>query len=70
VVVALAAVRKWKTIMPVSELPSNGVLHVGVSDDLLLDGGTWKLTENQNGQPVARIAPPAMPMFQQVVAYL
>jgi hypothetical protein len=28
------------------------------------------LTEDQKGQPVARITPPATPMFQQVVAYL
>jgi hypothetical protein len=66
----LAATSESKTIMPVSELPSEGVLQVRVTDDLLLDGGAWKLTENQKGQPVTRIIPPATPMFQQVVAYL
>lgn len=50
--------------------PSCGVLHVRVADDLLLDGGTWKLIEDQKGQPVARITPPATPMFQQIVEYL
>ena len=50
--------------------PCNAVLHVRVADDLLLDGGTWTLTEDQKGRPVARITPPAAPMFQQVVAYL
>ena len=65
-----AATSNWKTIMPTSELPSDGTLRVRVTDDLLLDGGAWKLTEDQKGRPVARITPPATPMFQQVVAYL
>ncbi len=56
--------------MPTSELPSSGILQVRVADDLLLDGGNWKLTEDQKGRPVARITPPAAPMFQQIVAYL
>ena len=56
--------------MPTSEQPSDGVLHVRVADDLLLDGGTWNLTEDQKGRPVARITPPATPMFQQIIAYL
>ncbi len=56
--------------MPTSEQPSDGVLHVRVADDLLLDGGTWNLTEDQKGRPVARIIPPATPMFQQIIAYL
>jgi len=47
-----------------------GVLHVRVVEDFILDGGTWTLTEDQKGQPVARVTPPATPMFQQVVAYL
>ena len=48
----------------------NDVLRVRVTDDLLLDGGTWTLTEDQKGRPVARITPPATPMFQQIVEYL
>jgi len=48
----------------------SGVLNVRVTEDLVLDGGTWELTESQEGQPVARIAPPANPMFLQVVEYL
>jgi hypothetical protein len=53
-----------------SPLPTSGTLRVRVTEELLLDGGTWKLTEDQKGQRVARIAPPATPMFQQVVEYL
>jgi hypothetical protein len=48
----------------------SGVLNVRVTEDLVLDGGTWELVESQEGQPVARIAPPANPMFLQVVEYL
>ena len=51
-------------------LNDNGLLQVRGADDLHLDGGTWTLTEDQKGQPVARIIPPAVPMFQQVVEYL
>ena len=46
------------------------VLRVRVTDDLVLDGGTWELAESEDGQPVARITPPATPMFLQVVEYL
>jgi len=59
---------KWKAVIPTSALPSGGVLHVHVADDLLFDGGTWLLTEGQNQQPVARITPSPTPMFQQIVA--
>ena len=47
-----------------------GVLRVQVADDLLLDGGTWELTNDQKGRPVTRIIPPVTPMFQQIVACL
>jgi hypothetical protein len=56
--------------MPTSELPSDGTLRVRVTDDFVLDGGAWKLTEDQKGRPVARITPPTTPMFQQIIAYL
>ena len=56
--------------MPTSELPSNGVIHVRISDDLLLDGGSWHLSVDQQNRPIATITPPAVPMFQQVVEYL
>jgi hypothetical protein len=49
---------------------SGDALHVRVIDDLELDGGTWELAEDQKGRSIARIAPPAAPMFQQVVEYL
>jgi hypothetical protein len=49
---------------------SSGVLRVRVADDLVLDAGTWELAETQDRQPIARIAPPATPMFRQVVEYL
>ena len=48
----------------------SGVLSVRVTDDLVLDGGAWELTESEDGQPFARITPPATPMFQQAVEYL
>ena len=51
-------------------LATNGVLSVRVADDFVLDGGRWELAETKDRQPVARIAPPATPMFQQVVEYL
>jgi hypothetical protein len=50
-----------------SPLPTSGTLRVQVTKDLLLDGGNWKLTDDRK---VARIVPPATPMFQQVVEYL
>jgi len=56
--------------MPTSELPSDGALRVQLTEDFVLDGGTWTLAEDQKGQPVARITPPATPMFQQIVTYL
>jgi hypothetical protein len=46
------------------------VLSVRVVDDFVLDGGRWGLAETKDRQPVARIAPPVTPMFQQVVEYL
>ena len=48
----------------------SAVLNVRVTDDLVLDGGTWELAESEDGQAVARITPPATPMFLQVVEYL
>ena len=52
------------------EQQSDGILHVRVADDFVLNGGNWMLTEDQKGRPVARIIPPATPMFQQIIAYL
>ena len=49
---------------------TSGVLHVHVADDLMLDGGTWELAETADRHRIARITPPATPMFQQVVEYL
>ena len=56
--------------MDAGELSSSGILHARVNDDLLLDGGTWRLAEDQNGLRIATITPPFTPMFQQVVEYL
>ena len=52
------------------DLPASGMLHVQVAEDCTLDGGSWHLTTDQHGNADARISPPAVPMFQQVVAYL
>jgi hypothetical protein len=49
---------------------SGGVLRVHVADDLVLDGGTWELAESEDRRSIAKITPPATPMFQQVVEYL
>ncbi len=46
------------------------LLSVRVTDDLILDAGAWELIESEGRQPVARITPPARPMFLQVVEYL
>jgi hypothetical protein len=43
---------------------------VQVAEDLTVDGGTWRLATDQQGTPIARITPPAVPMFEQVVEYL
>ncbi len=43
---------------------------IRVADDFVLDGGRWELAKTKDRQPVARIDPPVMPMFQQVVEYL
>jgi len=51
-------------------LATNGVLSVRVADDFVLDGGRWELAKTKDRQPVARIAAPVTPMFQQVVEYL
>ena len=51
-------------------LATNGVLSVRVVGDFVLDGGRWELAETKDRPPVARIAAPVTPMFQQVVAYL
>ena len=53
-----------------TDLPASGMLHVRVTHDLLLDGGTWHLATDRQGTPIAQISPPAVPMFQQVIAYL
>jgi hypothetical protein len=52
------------------QLPTSGVLRVQVAENLTVDGGTWRLTTDQHGTPVAQISPPAVPMFQQIVEYL
>ena len=49
---------------------TGGVLRVHVAGDLIIDGGTWKLAESEDRHRIARITPPATPMFQQVVEYL
>jgi hypothetical protein len=54
--------------MPTPEPQSDNILRVRVADDLVLDGGTWRLTTGESS--VAIIEPPPTPMFQQVVAYL
>ena len=46
------------------------MLHVQITEDCRLDAGTWHLTTDQHGAPIAKISPPAVPMFQQVVEYL
>lgn len=48
-------------------LAASSVLTVRVADGFALDGGRWELAKTKDQQPVARIAPPATPMFQQVV---
>ena len=50
-------------------LATNGALSVRVVGDFVLDGGRWELAETKDRLPVARIAAPVTPMFQQVVAY-
>ena len=56
--------------MRATDLPSGGVLRVRVTDDLTLDGGTWHLAVDPDQRPIAKIAPPLVPMFEQVVQYL
>ena len=51
-------------------LATNGVFSIRVAENFVLDGGRWELAETADRQPVARIAPPATPMVQQVVEYL
>ena len=53
-----------------ASLAANSVLSVRVADDFVLDGGRWELAGSTDRQPVARIAPPVTPMFQQVVECL
>jgi hypothetical protein len=56
--------------MTTADLPSDNVLRVRVTDDLVLDGGTWHLAEDKDQHPIAVIEPPATPMYRQVAAYL
>jgi hypothetical protein len=56
--------------MATADQRTDGVLHVRVTEDLELDGGTWKLTEGQDRRLTAMITPPEVPMFQQVIDYL
>jgi len=51
-------------------LPESSVFRVRVTEDFELDCGAWKHTGEQKGWLIARITPPTMPMFQQVVEYL
>src|SRR5579871_319894 len=46
------------------------VLRVRIADDFSLDGGSCRMTTDEQQQPVSTITPPAVPMFQQVVEYL
>jgi hypothetical protein len=50
--------------------PTGGILRVQVAEDRAVDGGTWHSATDQQGTPIARIIPPAVPMFRQVVEYL
>ena len=43
---------------------------MGVGDGSALDAGSWRLAVDDHQHPVAKIAPPAVPMFQQVVEFL
>jgi hypothetical protein len=47
-----------------------GTLSVRVGDDLTLNVGAWHVSDDEHGDRVAHILPPAVPMFQQIVAYL
>lgn len=47
-----------------------GILRVPVTEELSLLGGRWSLSADEEGQPLAVVAPPEVPMFRQVVQYL
>jgi hypothetical protein len=59
-----------RSVDPIPCPETGGVLGARVADDFALDGGTWELTESESRQPIARITPPATPMFRQIVEYL
>ena len=56
--------------MTTADLPSDNVLRVRVTDDLVLDGGTWHLAADHDRHPVAVVEPPVKPMYRQVAEYL
>jgi hypothetical protein len=46
------------------------MITVRVTDDLVLNAGSWLQMLDSGQGPIARITPPAVPMFRQVVDYL
>ena len=56
--------------MTTADIPSDYILRVRATEDLILDAGTWHLAADQDHRPVALIESPATPMYQQVAAYL
>ena len=57
-------------LTPTPEQTSGGILRVPVTDDLVLDAGTWHLVVHQDQCPIALIEPLATPMYRQVAAWL
>ena len=48
----------------------NSESRLRVTEDFVLDAGSWLQNLYEGGQPIAQIAPPPTPMFQQVAEYL
>ena len=47
-----------------TEQPTSRMLRVSVGDGCALDAGSWRLAVDDHQYPIAKIAPPAVPMFQ------